>query len=499
MICLTIILCLLTASPRFISYSAADGLPSNTVYAITQDTDGVLWVGTRNGLASFDGSRFKSHKEYGRVNALAVDTEGRLWVGTTEGLTVMPDQVGHDGGPVRALYADKEGFVWATVGDSLLLKLSYHGGIREEARCFYDKRDHEGDYPYFQIYEAEDGKLSAPRLYWDSGRTALTYDRQREHKAAEWVLQNNHAAGATTDVMSDVNCLYFALRVLDRVYGVIGIEAGSDPLDSSEQGILLSILGECALALENEKNTREKEAAAVLAESEQLRANLLRTISHDLRTPLTSISGNASNLLTNGSCFDEETKQQIYRDIYNDSLWLINLVENLLYATRIEEGRMTLTRTPELVSEILEDAVRHMSRSMEGHPVTASYGEEMLLVKADAKLIVQVIANIMDNAVKYTPPGTPVTLMAERAGNKAEIRIADTGSGIPDEEKEKIFEKFYSGNHRIADNRRSIGLGLYLCRAIVEAHGGTIHVEDNRPSGAVFVFTLPLEETSDYE
>ena len=150
--------------PRFVNYSAADGLPSNTVYAIAQDPDGVLWVGTRNGLASFDGSSFKSHKEYGRVNALAVDTEGRLWVGTTEGLTVMPDQVGHDGGPVRALYADSEGFVWATVGDTLLLKLSYKGGIREEARCFYDKRDHEGDYPYFQIYEASDGKL------WISGR-----------------------------------------------------------------------------------------------------------------------------------------------------------------------------------------------------------------------------------------------------------------------------------------------------------------------------------------
>ncbi|MBR5404044.1 MAG: hypothetical protein IK113_07475 [Bacteroidales bacterium] len=171
MICLAIILCLLTVVPRFVNYSAADGLPSNTVYAITQDTDRVLWVGTRNGLASFDGSRFRSYKEYGRVNALTVDTEGRLWVGTTEGLTVMPDQaghdgakVGHDGGPVRALYADKEGFVWATVGDTLLLKLSYHGGIREEARCFYDKRDHEGDYPYFQIYEASDGKL------WLSGR-----------------------------------------------------------------------------------------------------------------------------------------------------------------------------------------------------------------------------------------------------------------------------------------------------------------------------------------
>ena len=164
MICLSIILCLLTATPRFVNYSAADGLPSNTVYAIAQDADGVLWVGTRNGLASFDGSRFRSHKEYGRVNALAVDTEGRLWVGTTEGLTVMPDQAGHDGGPVRALYADAEGFVWATVGDTLLLKLSYHGGIREEARCWYDKRDSEGDYPYYQIFEARDGKL------WLAGR-----------------------------------------------------------------------------------------------------------------------------------------------------------------------------------------------------------------------------------------------------------------------------------------------------------------------------------------
>ncbi len=349
------------------------------------------------------------------------------------------------------------------------------------------------------IFSAEDGKLSAPRLYWDSKRTALTYDSARERTAAEWVLNHNHAAGATTDTMSNVNCLYLALRVLDRVYGVIGIEAGSDPLDSTEQGILLSILGECALALENEKNTREKEAAAVLAESEQLRANLLRSISHDLRTPLTSISGNASNLMTNGSRFDEETKKQIYRDIYTDSLWLINLVENLLYATRIDEGRMTLSMSPELVNEILEEAVQHMSRSMDGHPVKAECEDDLLMVKADPKLIVQVITNIMDNAVKYTPPKTPVTLTAKKAGDMVEIRIADTGPGIPDGEKPKVFEKFYCGNHRIADNRRSLGLGLYLCRAIVEAHGGTIRVEDNQPTGAVFVFTLPTEETENYE
>ncbi len=147
--------------PRLVNYSAADGLPSNTVYAITQDADGVLWVGTRNGLASFDGVQFKSWKEYGRVNALAVDKDGRLWIGTTDGLRVRDDKVE---GNIRALLADSEGYVWATVGDTLLLKLSYKDGIREEARCWYDKRDSEGDYPYYQIFEARDGKL------WLAGR-----------------------------------------------------------------------------------------------------------------------------------------------------------------------------------------------------------------------------------------------------------------------------------------------------------------------------------------
>ena len=156
--------------PRFVNYSSADGLPSNTVYAITQDADGVLWVGTRNGLASFDGVQFKSWKEYGRVNALAVDKDGRLWIGTAKGLRVRdsspsaqndrrPAQNDKVEGNIRALLTDSEGYVWATIGDTLLLKLSHKDGIREEARCRYDKRDHEGDYPYFQIYEASDGKL----------------------------------------------------------------------------------------------------------------------------------------------------------------------------------------------------------------------------------------------------------------------------------------------------------------------------------------------------
>ncbi|MBR0174382.1 MAG: hypothetical protein IJQ22_02600, partial [Bacteroidales bacterium] len=159
--CLFFILSLLMTGPRFVNYSAADGMPSNTVYAIAQDSGGTLWIGTRNGLASYDGTSFRSWKDYGRVNALTVDRQNHLWVGTAEGLRVEDDCIA---GNIRALTTDSDGFVWATVGDTLLLKLSFKDGIREEARCFYDKRDSEGDYPYYQIYEASDGRL------WLAGR-----------------------------------------------------------------------------------------------------------------------------------------------------------------------------------------------------------------------------------------------------------------------------------------------------------------------------------------
>ena len=348
------------------------------------------------------------------------------------------------------------------------------------------------------MFDNQDGQLSESRFFYMSGKP-VSYDKESEETAAEWVLNNNHIAGATTDIYSHTRYMYLALRVSERVYGVVGIDAKETPLDASDQSILLSILNETALALENDKNAREKEAAAILAESEQLRANLLRTISHDLRTPLTSISGNASNLLSNAGNFDGETRQQIYTDIYNDSLWLIDLVENLLYATRIEEGRMQLRTSAELLSEIVEEAVSHIGRKAGNHKITVSHEDDLLLVRADAKLVVQVIANILDNAVKYTPADTSIIITTGRKNGCAEVTIADTGNGISPEDKAHIFEKFYSGNQKIADNRRSLGLGLYLCKVIVETHGGTISVSDNQPTGAVFQFTLPVEEESYYE
>lgn len=347
------------------------------------------------------------------------------------------------------------------------------------------------------LYLNEDGKLSEPYMFNASDSSCTDSVREMdEKKVAEWVLANNHYAGASTDRFADSLYVYYAVRVNDRVYGVIGIEAKDKPLDSPSQSILLSILGEFALALENEKNQRDKEEAAILAESEQLRANLLRSISHDLRTPLTTIAGNASSLLSNGNRFDEQTRYQIYQDIYNDSVWLNNLVENLLYATRIEEGRMVLNTSTELLADVIDDAVRHVKKHSGEHNIFVESDDEYILVTADARLIVQVIINIVDNAVRYTPPGSNITIRSRRENNMAVVYIEDNGSGISDEDKEHVFDKFYSGTNSIADNRRSIGLGLYLCKAIIEAHGGTIIVKDNDPTGAVFVFTLPLVDNA---
>ena len=351
------------------------------------------------------------------------------------------------------------------------------------------------------IYPASDGKLQSPRIYFQNpeGGDASCYTNESERAVALWVLRNNKHAGATTQTLCNAKCLYLAIRINQQVYGVTGICVGAVPLDSMEKSMTLSILGECALALENEQNSREKEAAALLAKQEQLRANLLRSISHDLRTPLTSISGNASNFLANGDQMDDATKHQLFMDIYDDSMWLINLVENLLSVSRLEENHLNLHFNSELVCDVIEEALKHINRKRVHYHISVHHENELLLAKMDAKLIVQVIINLVDNAIKYTPPGSRIEVTTEKKGEWVCVSVSDNGNGITDEMKDKIFDMFYSGANKIVDSRRSLGLGLSLCKSIVSAHGGEIKVSDNSPHGAVFTFTLPIEEVTLYE
>lgn len=296
-----------------------------------------------------------------------------------------------------------------------------------------------------------------------------------------------------TSLCKTESCTYYPIHANNTVYGAIGIQS-TKTVDAFENSILLSILGECALALESERNAREKEASAILAEQEKLRANLLRTISHDLRTPLTSISGNADNLLANDEAFDAKTRRQIYTDIREDSEWLISLVENLLSVSRMGDGKSDIRMSAELVSDVIDEAVRRTEKNASEHKLTIKESDGILLARMDARLIVQVLINLIDNAIKYTPSGSEIEISATEKDNKIAITVADNGHGIADEIKPRVFDMFYTGAEKIADSRRSLGLGLALCKSIVNAHGGEITVSDNKPHGAVFTFTLPKEE-----
>ena len=296
-----------------------------------------------------------------------------------------------------------------------------------------------------------------------------------------------------TSLCKTESCTYYPIHASNTVYGAIGIQS-TKTVDAFENSILLSILGECALALESERNAREKEASAILAEQEKLRANLLRTISHDLRTPLTSISGNAGNLLANDEIFDIETRRQIYTDIREDSEWLISLVENLLSVSRMGDGKSDIRMAAELVSDVIDEAVRRTEKNASEHKLTVKESDGILLARMDARLIVQVLINLIDNAIKYTPSGSEIEISAVEKDNEIAITVADNGHGIADEIKPRVFDMFYTGAEKIADSRRSLGLGLALCKSIVNAHGGEITVTDNKPHGAVFTFTLPKEE-----
>ena len=344
------------------------------------------------------------------------------------------------------------------------------------------------------LYQVEDGKLGKAETYLQEGAEVDTNHIRQEFQIAQWVMTHNKHAGATTNQFSDACFLYLAIRMDKIVYGVIGIEIHKAPLDTFEHSILLAILGECSLALENDRNRKEKEEAAMLAGKEQLRANLLRSISHDLRTPLTSISGNASNLISNENYFDMDTKMQIYSDIYDDSIWLNNLVENLLSITRLEDGRMNVHMNPEIIDEVVEEAIKHAKNVRNQRTIRYEPPSELLMAVMDSKLMVQVLFNLIDNAMKYTHSDAEIRITAKRENEWIVICVIDNGKGISDDAKEHVFEMFYTGKNEIADSRRSMGLGLALCKSIVELHGGKIVVTNNVPHGAVFTFMLKAYE-----
>ena len=344
-------------------------------------------------------------------------------------------------------------------------------------------------------YVVENGTLSGGKLFSGEKENTEDFLTSEEQQTARWAYENRQRAGASTQHFSQAKCLYLAIRSGNNVYGVIGIPLQKETLDSFEYSILLSVINECALAMENAQNAMEKEKNAVLAKNEQLRADLLRAISHDLRTPLCSISGNADMLISNSDRLDKATKHQIYTDIYDDSEWLIGVVENLLSITRLNDGRLKFKFTDQLLDEVISESLRHISQKHDDYKIVADC-EELVLARMDVRLIIQVLVNLIDNAIKYTPSGSVICIRGIKKDGKAQISVEDDGPGIPEEMKPHIFEMFYTGKTTVMDSHRSLGLGLALCHSIIEAHDGTLILTNHDPHGCNFTFTLPLSEVT---
>lgn len=316
----------------------------------------------------------------------------------------------------------------------------------------------------------------------------------REGLVANWVFKHGHLAGAGTQTLPEVKWLYLPLITSNgQVLGVLRLERRSSvkSLEVEYLRLLEALSSQIALAIEREFLSRQTRQAQVQVETEQLRNTLLSSVSHDLRTPLTVIAGSASSLLESEDNLDQDTKQELAQNIYDEARRLDRLVHNLLEISRLQSGEIKINLEWHVLEEVLGCALSQLDGQLRNHPVHLTLPQDLPLVPMDALLMERVFINLLENAGKYTPAGTPIEVVGGIAGPELRLVIADRGPGLPPGQEEKIFEKFYQGQ---PGTNRGAGLGLAICRSIVEAHNGRI-IARNRPGGgAEFSFTLPVPE-----
>jgi two-component system sensor histidine kinase KdpD len=312
----------------------------------------------------------------------------------------------------------------------------------------------------------------------------------RDAAVAQWVFEHKRVAGPGTDTLPGASAMYLPLTGSRSVVGVLGVRPPDAllPLAPEQTDLLQTIARQAGSAVERVRLAADAEETRVAMEAEKLRNTLLSSVSHDLRTPLAAITGAASSLLE-PTPLDPEVERGLKEAIYQEARRLSRLVTNLLDMTRLESGTLRLQREWHVLEEIVGAAIARVQPLSGQRPVSTRIPDDLPLVPVDALLIEQVLVNLLENAFKYTPAAAAVDIRARAEGDHVLVQVADQGPGVPAEAREKVFEKFY--RHE-THGERGFGLGLPICRAIVEAHGGKVQVGAAQPAGAVFSFSLPL-------
>ncbi|MBI5301990.1 MAG: sensor histidine kinase KdpD [Chloroflexi bacterium] len=314
-----------------------------------------------------------------------------------------------------------------------------------------------------------------------------------EQGVAEWVFTHSQSAGLGTETLPGARALYMPLAASRKTIGVIGVQpADAKRFLAPEQFHLLeTFANQTALALERNRLAEQARQAQVQIETERLRNSLLSSVSHDLRTPLAAITGASSTLLEGEMDVDADARRELAQTIYDEAERLNRLIRNLLDMTRIESGAIRVKPEWNSLEEVIGAALARLDSRLRGRTVTTCLPDTLPLVPFDSVLIEQVLINLLENAIKYTPPASPIEINASVVGEHVVVQVADHGPGIAPGDEERIFDKFYRAPG--VTNSGGVGLGLTVCRGIVQAHDGKIWVANRAEGGAVFHVQLPRE------
>ncbi|MGO8762210.1 MAG: DUF4118 domain-containing protein [Desulfobaccales bacterium] len=338
------------------------------------------------------------------------------------------------------------------------------------------------------------------RLHVAAGDIASVFHKDiiKELGVAQWTYQAGQMAGWGTQSMQDSPILYVPLPGANATLGVLALRP-RDP--EAEQWLLPeqlrlrfleSLAKQVALALGVERLQKAALEAQVAAETERLRASLLGTVTHDFQTPLAAIMGSSSSLLDLQSQLDTQQAQEMLTNIYDEADRLSRLVNNLLDIAMLESGSLKLHQELQPLEEVVGAALNRLEKKLADRPITTSLPADLPMVPLDSALAEHIFINLLENSLKYTPPGSPLAIAAVQKDHEIEVEVADHGPGFPPEDLERIFEMFDRGTKDLG--QKGYGLGLSICRAIVEAHGGRIWAENRAGGGAAVRFTFPLKD-----
>lgn len=321
----------------------------------------------------------------------------------------------------------------------------------------------------------------------------------KEMNLFEKELQNLKMGNALDELIV-INYTYkklycFPIKINKVTMGIMSIVCKVDQsLTENEKILVDSVLTQITFALEREELYKKSQEARLNAESEKLRGNLLRSISHDLRTPLTGIIGSASAIIDNYDDFDDKLKIDFAKNIYEDATWLSRSVENVISLTKMDEGGFKLNKELVIVDDIIEESISLVKKYSNDYKIKVTLPDDLLLINVDGLLIEKVLINLIENAMRHTPQNTIINIKSMKLDKDICFEVEDNGGGISEKDFGKIFERFYSKSSEMSRDKRGIGLGLSICKSIVEVHGGKISVYNNSLGGATFRVLIPCWE-----